>query len=117
LSPAAVTYGLPAPAFSQRQPPKDNTTDDRTTMKDSTSSSTTIRPTSPCAIGRQGETPMPMGTGSIWLGSLLRLAVAAGLILLDNVVAVVGIFLLLVDLSFIYTWYQLVFDEFDLPYA
>jgi hypothetical protein len=42
--------------------------------------------------------------GSICLGSLLHLVVTAGLILLDNAVAVVGIFLLLVDLGFIHTW-------------
>jgi hypothetical protein len=43
--------------------------------------------------------------GSICLGSLLRLVVAAGLILLNNTVAVVGIFLLLIDLGFVHTWH------------
>jgi hypothetical protein len=43
-----------------------------------------------------------MRTGSIYLGSLLHLAVAAGLILLDDVVAVVGILLLLLDLCFVH---------------
>jgi hypothetical protein len=42
--------------------------------------------------------------GSICLGSLLHLVVVAGLILLDNAVAVVVIFLLLVDLGFVHTW-------------
>jgi hypothetical protein len=41
--------------------------------------------------------------GSICLGSLLRLVVAVGLVLLDNAVVVVGIFLLLVDLGFVHT--------------
>jgi hypothetical protein len=45
-----------------------------------------------------------MRMGSICLGSLLRLVVVTGLILLDNAVAVVGIFLLLINLGFVHTW-------------
>jgi hypothetical protein len=71
------------------------------------SSSTMVQvwPTSPCVTGQQGAAPPPPRTGSICLGSLLRLVVAAGLIRLDNAVAVMGIFLLLVDLGFVHAWH------------